>query len=181
MLHILRRIEAPYLDHLELEFEADGSDNELFRYIGTAYLRLTALRVHRYRALGEAEVPLDRITTTLSPLSNLRLLMLHLDFADLPDVDAFHRKYDYDLSIMLRHDEQVRTSQATLEHTAKVFARLLSPSLEHTYLLLPLRKQIQQWVPFRIVRSAGREAGSTVSAERLPIPSYDFNAFYGYR
>ncbi|KAI9001463.1 hypothetical protein BD414DRAFT_405664 [Trametes punicea] len=180
MLHILRRIDAPYLGHLELEFRADGSDNELFRYIGTAFPRLTVLRVHRYRALGEPEVPLDRIATTISPLINLRVLMLHLDFADLPDVDAFHRKYYYDMSIMLRHDEQVRTSQATLEHAANVFARHLSPSLEYICLLLPLRKQIQQWMPFRLVRSTGSEAGHTVSAQCLPIPTCDFDALRGY-
>ncbi|KAI9001501.1 hypothetical protein BD414DRAFT_474843 [Trametes punicea] len=180
MLHIMRKIDAPYLRHLELEFRADGDGNELFRYVATAFPRLSVLRVHRYRASGETKVPLAAIAAALSTLGNLRLIMLHLDFDDLPDVDVYQRKYYSDPQRRPQRKEQVRTSNATLLHAANLFARRLSSSLEYICLLMPLHNYIQQWVPFRVIRSTGGETGNSTSAERLPVPTHGFDALHDY-
>ncbi|KAI9001517.1 hypothetical protein BD414DRAFT_453082 [Trametes punicea] len=164
MLHILQQSKTPSLTHLELEYRADLEDGLLFSHICSSYPLLTVLRIHRYRREGEIEVPVADIAQALSGLINLRLLMIHLDFADLPDVTVLDEDSNFDEYTWPERLSQLRESYATNLCAANIFARAL-PSLEYVCILVPLRHRLQQWLPFRLV---GRnEAGDVPCAEPL--------------
>ncbi|KAJ3014663.1 hypothetical protein NUW54_g1247 [Trametes sanguinea] len=150
MLRILRKIDAPRLEILEIEFRADWSDAQLFRHIGASFPSLIFLRIHRYRAEGEEEIPLVEIGRALCPLQKLQVLMLHLDFIDLPRVDVYQREHWGDLRLTPEREQQLRDSDATLAHAANVLATLLGPSLECIYFLRPVQDYPRQWEPFLI-------------------------------
>ncbi|OSD07951.1 hypothetical protein PYCCODRAFT_1473556 [Trametes coccinea BRFM310] len=177
MLDILRRIHAPHLIFLELEFRADASDDQLFRHIGSAFPSLAGLVIHRYRAVGEDEAPLAAIATSLSALQHLKVLMLHLDFAGLPDANIFKRSSWNNASLRSRSQRQLADIDVTFRHAANVFASLLGPTLLNICFLRPLSHgSRQQWVPFRIVRSTGDGA----FAEKCPV-SGSFQLPYSHR
>lgn len=55
MLSILRRCHIPELNCLELEYRADDDDDDLWRYIASAFPQLTHLRIFRLRSVREQE------------------------------------------------------------------------------------------------------------------------------
>ncbi|OSC97901.1 hypothetical protein PYCCODRAFT_1439844, partial [Trametes coccinea BRFM310] len=152
---------------MDLEFRADPGDMELFRHIGSAFPSLEVLCVHRYRMTSEVELPLVAIARALSSLQHLEVLMLHLDFVDLPDVgkpiddddDNYHHE------VPPARAQQLADSDATLARAANVMAGLLGPSLQWLPLLRPTRDHEYQWLLFRIVRSTDAEDGDKVTAE----------------
>ncbi|KAI0667995.1 hypothetical protein C8Q78DRAFT_1147388 [Trametes maxima] len=149
MLSILRKSSMPYLTCLEVEYCADGGD-DVFRHIGSSFPYLEILRVHRYRAAREHKSPVTDIAQALAPLSRLRLLMLHLDFPDLPDVGdvAYGRRLAG--VIPPERCRQIEMSFSTIVSTADIFAKILSPALEHICFLVPLALQSRQWRTFRV-------------------------------
>ncbi|CDO74757.1 hypothetical protein BN946_scf185001.g5 [Trametes cinnabarina] len=174
MLHILRKIRAPGLTYLDLEFRADSGDEQLFRHIGSVFPALKGLMIHRYRGSGEEEPPLVNIASYLARLQHLEVLMLHLDFADLPDVDICTRFRRRKPGHRSGGQPQLSDSFATLKRAANTLAGLLGPALLYVCLLRPLRRHRQQWVPFHIVRSDGAEAGTGHAfAEECQTPLFD--------
>ncbi|OSD07952.1 hypothetical protein PYCCODRAFT_1381171 [Trametes coccinea BRFM310] len=170
MLCILRKIHAPRLTFLELEFRADSYDDQLFRHIGCAFPALTGLIVHRYRAPDEDVAPLAAIADGLSALRRLEVLMLHLDFAGLPNANLFERSSWRSRFLKPRTRKQLAEIDTTFTHAANVFAGLLGPALSYICFLRPLfYGSRHQWIPFRIVRSA--EDG--VSVEKCRINASD--------
>ncbi|OSC96964.1 hypothetical protein PYCCODRAFT_1210329 [Trametes coccinea BRFM310] len=169
MLRILRKISAPRLVFLEVEFKADWSDAQLFRHIGASFSSLVFLRIHRYRAEGEEEIPLIEIGRALCPLQKLQVLMLHLDFVDLPRVDVYEREHWGDLELTPEREQQLRDSDATLAHAANVLASLLGPSLECIYFLRPVQDYPRQWEPFLIVRSMDGDGNCVTTAEHHSV------------
>ncbi|KAI0648611.1 hypothetical protein C8Q79DRAFT_904089 [Trametes meyenii] len=152
MLSVLRKSSMPNLTCLEVEYRAGGGDDGVFRYIGHSFPHLEILRVHRYRAAREHGIPVTDMAQALAPLSRLRLLMLHLDFPDLPDVGnvAYGRRLTR--AISPERCKQIDDSFSTIVFTANVFARTLSPALEHICFLVPLVLQSRQWRTFRVTR-----------------------------
>ncbi|KAI9064722.1 hypothetical protein FKP32DRAFT_1569305 [Trametes sanguinea] len=179
MLCIIRKIHAPHLIFLDLEFRADSGDDQLFRHISSAFPALTGLVIHRYRATDEGEAPLSTIADSLSVLQRLEVLMLHLDFTGLPSVDILKRSSWNIRSIRARSEQQMSDIAATFSHAANLFASRLGPALQYICFLRPLSHGTrQQWVPFRIVRSAGDVA----SAEKCQFRVTDsFQLPYGHR
>lgn len=49
MLYMLRRIDAPRLTTLDIEYLVDDHDQLLLRHIPSSYPHLQVLRIHRYR------------------------------------------------------------------------------------------------------------------------------------
>lgn len=201
MLRILRKSDTPNLTHLELEFRADAVHDELFGHIGESYPRLFVLCMHRYRAEGSGNasvvrVPPDvacvcaakahlttqeRIATRLRGLVGLRLLMVHLDFEVLKDVEVF--SYDYIIDDGFTFDDEelnrqrLDEGQREIAAAASVFARVLAPSLEYVCLLLPLAPQSEtQWQIYRVVCD---ERGERV-AEEMAAHHADDWMLHGY-
>ncbi|CDO72154.1 hypothetical protein BN946_scf184970.g6 [Trametes cinnabarina] len=160
MLRILSKIEAPRLTVLEIEYRADSTGTQLLRHIGAAFPSLIILRIHRYRMTAQEVLPLVEIGRTLSTLQQLEVLMLHLDFADLPDVKLFKRWG----SLSPVGEKQLRDSDAALAQAANIMAQVLAPSLECIFFLRPFIGGVSQWVPFRIVRTPDDQAGDRVTA-----------------
>ncbi|KAI0636328.1 hypothetical protein C8Q77DRAFT_1103104 [Trametes polyzona] len=99
MLSILRKITAPNLASLELEYYANGEDGLLFHHIASSYRHLTLLRVHRYRSRGITDVPVEQIADALKELAELRILMMHLDFPYLtgfPELGRLRRGFRHE-------------------------------------------------------------------------------------
>ncbi|KAI9067742.1 hypothetical protein FKP32DRAFT_1600982 [Trametes sanguinea] len=169
MLSIMQRIHAPLLTSLDLEFRADSSDRRLFHHIGVALPSLILLRIHRYRMPGEDEPPLVEIARALSPLQDLEVLMLHLDFVDLPPVQAEvpERLWQGEFTYPDRR-QQYRDSNRTLAHAANVMASLLGPSLVCIHFLRPRRGDVPQWEPFHLVRSSNADGEDSVTAVHFP-------------
>ncbi|KAI9069125.1 hypothetical protein FKP32DRAFT_1587119 [Trametes sanguinea] len=180
ILHILKRSETPQLTHLELEYRADDDDAKLWRHIGSSYPLLTALRIHRYRAHGELEVPVDAIARSLSLLRQLKLLMLHLDFTDLPDVTVCDDDRRAEVHTLPERTRQLAQSEATIAHAANVFAKTLSPSLECICILRPLRHQQNQWVTFNVVQhtSDGEARAEPFETSNLRARPHGYSIVY---
>ncbi len=68
MLQILSRCPSPHLEELELEFEEDEHDLELFTLIPLAFPNLVTLTVFRYRQSGKVTVPVVSIPTQVPHL-----------------------------------------------------------------------------------------------------------------
>ncbi|KAL7279470.1 hypothetical protein ACG7TL_007313 [Trametes sanguinea] len=151
MLRILRRVDAPQLYVMDLEFRADPGDTQLFRHIGSAFPALKFLCIAIARAL--------------SSLQHLEVLMLHLDFLDLPDVGEPVVNDDHVYEVPPARAQQLADSDATLARAANVMAGLLGPSLQWLPLLRPTRDHEYQRVLFRIVRSTDAEDADKVTAE----------------
>ncbi|KAI0365537.1 hypothetical protein BV20DRAFT_1099882 [Pilatotrama ljubarskyi] len=154
MLRILRKSATPHLDHLELEFRADYNDEKLFRHIASSYPRLTVLRVHRYQEQGESVPPVARIANALHPLARLRLLMIYLEFPELPDVTLQDGRHYYNEEFLPEMKRIMDAAYATMQSAAQTFARVLAPSLEYVCFLSPMRGRLGQWIPYRVTRSA---------------------------
>ncbi|KAH9903496.1 hypothetical protein C8Q73DRAFT_634147 [Cubamyces lactineus] len=90
-LGILRRMETPLLESIELVYQADSAEDDLLRQLAT-YPRLEIVELHRYREHDPDPVPYTHVVTALSAISYLRRLYLNLDFQEMPPV----------------HDERVR-------------------------------------------------------------------------
>ncbi|KAH9846799.1 hypothetical protein C2E23DRAFT_788682 [Lenzites betulinus] len=158
MLYMLRRIDAPRLTTLDVEYLVDAHDELLLRHIPSSYPHLQVLRIHRYRQRNGS--PIYTIADCLRGLTDLRLLMIYLDFDYLPlrDEGYIHdrRAYYLDLSDdpwvdkeYLRYIERLFEA---LAQEATTLAVALPATLEHICFLIPLREERIQWYPFRIVR-----------------------------
>ncbi|KAI0761566.1 hypothetical protein BD413DRAFT_485798 [Trametes elegans] len=178
MLRILRSSEASSLTHLELEYRADDSDQDLLDHIASAFPHLIVLRIHRYRKCDTSVVPVADIAHSLSSLRELRMLMLHLDFHDLPNVDAMNIEV-WDPEIRSRNEEEVTTSWATLVAAADILARGLSPSVEHVCILWPPIDSVPKWRVFNIFRPSG-EAGEGEDVRVWQRPYTYGDSLYDY-
>ncbi|CDO74543.1 hypothetical protein BN946_scf184641.g9 [Trametes cinnabarina] len=179
MLHILKRTQKPHLTHLELEYRADADDEKLWRHIGSSYPQLTVLRVHRYRASGEADsnVPVHEITRALSALGRLRLLMICLDFATEPYATTFS---DYPtLAQLTRAQREEEIYLDMIANVANTFAAALPRSLEYISVLTPLYKPYLPWRTFRVVRDRTAEKQEIARAETYEVVE-DGELLYGY-
>ncbi|KAI9067745.1 hypothetical protein FKP32DRAFT_233975 [Trametes sanguinea] len=177
MLSIMQKIHAPRLTSLDLEFGADSKDYNLFRHIGAALPSLILLRIHRYRKPGEDAPPLVEIAHALSPLQDLEVLMLHLDFPDLPPVQVEFTT-DGRRALRRRHpgrQQQFDDSNRTFTHAANAMASLLGPSLLCIHFLRPTWGELPQWEPFHVVRSSNAEGGDCVSVVHYPAHLVDFD------
>ncbi|CDO78275.1 hypothetical protein BN946_scf184660.g2 [Trametes cinnabarina] len=163
MSHILRKINAPNLRILEIEIRADFGDVQLLRRVASSFPSLVFLRIHRYWAEGEREIPVVEIGRALSTLQQLHILMLHLDFLDLPDVDVYEMNHDP----RARRD-QLRASNATFAGAANILALSLGPSAVFICFLRPTRYYRRKWEPFRVIRSSGEE-GDSVTARDVSL------------
>ncbi|KAI9064723.1 hypothetical protein FKP32DRAFT_1648794 [Trametes sanguinea] len=197
MLSILKKVHAPHLTYLELEFRADSNDSQLFQHIGSAFPALVGMVIHRYRAEGEGTAPLVclhglllsihnvlvcsrshpiqvNIATHLSTLEHLEVLMLHLDFADLPEVDIYKASSWKDPFMRPVYQKQLADNDVTFKHAANLFASVLGPALLYVCFLRPLtHARRRQWVPFRVVRSGGDgPVAEKCHIRDLPVDSF---------
>nr|VWP01664.1 N/A [Ganoderma boninense] len=138
MLHILRRCPSRGVRHLEVEFEEDESEHELFFYIPQAFPQLQYVVIHRYRCpVGGADVtPVATLAKALAPLRDLRILLCNLDFVEAPD------PFSDDFSPFVND---------TLQDAADVLARSLSRTVEVIGFLLR-RDILAHYLYFRPVR-----------------------------
>ncbi|RDX52518.1 hypothetical protein OH76DRAFT_1400310 [Lentinus brumalis] len=83
-LSVLRRMDLPTLSSLELVYltSESGTDDDLLRYVATAFPQLSHLELHRYRANRKEEVDYEHIAEVLTAARSLRRVRLNLDFPD---------------------------------------------------------------------------------------------------
>ncbi|KAI0648630.1 hypothetical protein C8Q79DRAFT_904620 [Trametes meyenii] len=175
ILRIICRTDMPYLTCLELEYRADDDDSKLLRYIGSSFSCLAVLRVHRYRATGEKQIPVTQIAQSMKRLTQLRLLMMHLDFPELPDVTAMGGYYVQDEATWPEQARGIQRAFGTIDAAANILASNLAPSLSDICLLFPLWHQLQQWRCFRVVhREDGSRGGYAEFVDSVPIEATIF-------
>ncbi|KAI0667991.1 hypothetical protein C8Q78DRAFT_980993 [Trametes maxima] len=165
---IVGRTSMLHLTSLELEYRANDDDDKLFRYVGSAFPRLVVLRVYRYRTTREKQIPVARIAQALRRLTRLQLLMMHLDFPNLPDVALMD---DYDMPNEATWPERVGIMEKafrTIDVAANIFASNLAPSLMNICFLLPMQDRLRQWRCFRVARHEGR-GGYAQLMESFPV------------
>ncbi len=162
MLQILSRCPPSNLEELELEFEEDGHDLELFTLIPLIFPNLVKLTVLRYRKWGNPDVPVvslhhpslrscranvktsqREIGKALAPLRNLVVMYLHLDFKVAPHPYALCN----DTAV-----EEFGKLQVTLQDAVDVLAHKLSNSVDTVY-FLQRRMSKNFWVPYHITRT----------------------------
>lgn len=162
LLQILSRCPPSNLEELELEFEEDGHDLELFALIPLIFPNLVKLTVLRYRKWGNPEVPVvslhhpilhpcranvetsqREIGKALAPLRNLVVMYLHLDFKIAPHPYALGN----DTAV-----EEFGKLAATLQNAVDVLAHELSHSVDTVY-FLQRRMSKNFWVPYHITRT----------------------------
>ncbi|KAI0711844.1 hypothetical protein C8T65DRAFT_647477 [Cerioporus squamosus] len=146
LLRILENCGPTPLQNLEIEYSADHRDTSLLSHIAVAFPALISLKIYRYRANGDATVPVEAIAQELSALKSLRTLRLHLDFADTPE-RTMPSRWSGDL--WYNRTELTEFLRGRLTDTARVFARLLAQSLESIWLLRPADGQ-SSWKGFRV-------------------------------
>ncbi|KAI0630108.1 hypothetical protein C8Q77DRAFT_241141 [Trametes polyzona] len=144
MIEILSRCRVHDLEALDVEFEEDGRDVELFRLIASQFPNLTTLTVFRYRAPRHPDAHMLEIGRALSPLLHLRTLRLHLDFKSAPHPYPKFNAYNAD---------DVKRHSALLRDTALTLARELGGTATETIYLLERRAaSLTVWWPFHVVR-----------------------------
>ncbi|KAJ8487963.1 hypothetical protein ONZ51_g3867 [Trametes cubensis] len=139
-LGILRRMETPLLESIELVHQADSAEDELLHHLAT-YPRLEIVELHRYREHDPDPVPHIHVMTALTAIPRLRRLYLNLDFQEMPPV----------------HNERVRdntwNARAWVDFRnahAQEFLRILQvcPAFEYLALLDP-EDVCAIWVEYR--------------------------------
>ncbi|KZT67998.1 hypothetical protein DAEQUDRAFT_370915 [Daedalea quercina L-15889] len=80
MLEIFAKINAPYLDYLQLEYRADAAEDDLLKCLVQKFPRLTFLVIHRFQSVRASNVTVDDIALRLSEFRHLITLRAHLDF-----------------------------------------------------------------------------------------------------
>ncbi|KAI0372404.1 hypothetical protein BV20DRAFT_69502 [Pilatotrama ljubarskyi] len=81
-LRILRRMDSPLLESLEVVYEADGTDGDLLRHICTAYPRLARLELHRYRLDQYEDVAYITVAEHLGSIRTPQSARLNLDYPE---------------------------------------------------------------------------------------------------
>ncbi|KAH9835698.1 uncharacterized protein C8Q71DRAFT_836425 [Rhodofomes roseus] len=124
LLSVLRQCKSLNLDHLEIEYIADETDDALLQYIATTFPRLTSLKMHRHRSESEeSDISVAHIAHELAPLSHLRRLKMSLDFESTPrPVRAYNQ-------VLHPSAHFINTSMDTIRNAAATIARVLGPSL----------------------------------------------------
>lgn len=164
MLQILSQCPQSDLEELELEFEEDGRDLELFSLIPRVFPNLVKLTILRYRKWGnpevpvvslrcsslhpcraDAEIPKREIGKALAPLSHLLAIYLHLDFKVAPHPYAAYN----DTAV-----EEFGKLRVAAQNAADILAPELSSSVNTIY-LLHRRLSRNFWVPFGVTRTSG--------------------------
>ncbi|PIL36449.1 hypothetical protein GSI_00138 [Ganoderma sinense ZZ0214-1] len=159
ILRILQRCGTPDLRTLELEYEVDepGVDAELLQYVAASFPRLRTLELHRYRN-GDPVVPTAEIARYLSPLAELAMLKLHLDFPGTPPPafsPADQRRFC--------NSKALAAYDVTLRSTAATFASALtytSPSLREIWVLRYVAYRGPMWADFSVIRADGGAPGA---------------------
>ncbi|KAI0768244.1 hypothetical protein BD413DRAFT_133032 [Trametes elegans] len=156
VLRILRACDLPVLEHLELEYVENDADDDLLRFLGSAFApTMTSLTIRRYRRKPSTHVPLDGICEALGALPRLHTLSLHLDFHDTPKV--YYRPLrvggyeEYRLEDICAFEEK-------LLGVANMLARALGPALEMVKLAMPWVGGGAAWLEYDIFREAGGAA-----------------------
>ncbi|TFY68310.1 hypothetical protein EVJ58_g1093 [Rhodofomes roseus] len=132
ILSILRRCNMLDLDHLEIEYRADGEEDALLRQIAAMFPRLTSLKFHRYRSAqerqGKVDVSVEHIAEMLAPLSHLYRLKIYLEFAGTPRLQT--SMMGRQMSEVWTYDEgAICAFEGTVRAAVGVLARVLSSSL----------------------------------------------------
>ncbi len=178
-LRILSRMSMPRLEHLELVYEGDDSEEELLIHITSAYPHLASLELHQYgcRPHGPATLRFvsiasyvtsciltytqDRISEIIRSLKTLLTLHLHLDY-DHQDTKPGEPRDDDD-----GEDDPPRTrripARELVRYGHEILTILERPHgcyvLEELYLLYLNRDDFRHhWVRFLPSRYPGTEA-----------------------
>ncbi|KAI0712173.1 hypothetical protein C8Q76DRAFT_693852 [Earliella scabrosa] len=162
MLSILRRCgqtRGPFwtVENVDLEFEEDGRDLELFRCIPSLFPNVKYLTIHRYRRPGVDDTDFIPIAQALAQLTSLRVLRFHLDLKEAPDpITTFAPMGNEDILWPF-----LEASEAVVD----TFARTLAPP---TQCLCVLCRTVisNEWFPYRIVRSDS-DGSTVVRTERV--------------
>ncbi|KAH9896075.1 hypothetical protein C8Q73DRAFT_690757 [Cubamyces lactineus] len=154
VLSILRQCRSERLWELELEYEEDERDKELLASISAYFPALAVLTLYRYRRRDHSiDASAIEMAQALAPLKRLRILRLHLDFANAP-----HPLMCYMTNV------QPGTWAAydnTLTSTAGTFVAHVE-SLQLVCMLFRERRT-NKWRPYKVVR--GQPHGSSVQLD----------------
>ncbi|TFK93795.1 hypothetical protein K466DRAFT_510954 [Polyporus arcularius HHB13444] len=162
LLRILQACPSSPLQGLEIEYRADDGDVSLLSHIVVAFPALTFLKVYRYREHADVTVPVEAIAQVLSALRLLRTLRLHLDFADTPERTMLSRRTR---DLWYDQEELTEFRRGRLTNTARVFARLLAPSVGSIWMLHPADGR-SEWAGFQVAPAG---TAGTPDAEVKPI------------
>ncbi|KAM5544862.1 hypothetical protein V8D89_001760 [Ganoderma adspersum] len=146
LVQVLQKCEFSLLPTLELEYRVDAHESELLRTLAVNFRHLTTLEVHRYRSPGTYDVAVTDFAEALAPLTSLRLLKLHLDFAYMPGPKPG--------SMMARLPPDVGspTFDDTLASAAEQLSRTLAPSLEEIWMFKYEYEPL--WAVFVVTRAS---------------------------
>lgn len=163
MLSIVRSCQSSPLtglQHLDIEYEEDERCADLLRGIPSAFPNVTFLTIHRYRRRGVEGMPVVsgdivcpmrsltcfqiEIAKSLSSLTSLRVLRIHLDLKEAPHPFAYYKKDGRTMYLDFL---------AAIRSAAHTFSQTLPPSVQWVC-ILDRRGCENIWYPYRIVRDA---------------------------
>ncbi|KAI0636331.1 hypothetical protein C8Q77DRAFT_1103138, partial [Trametes polyzona] len=180
MLSILRKITAPNLANLELEYYANAEDGLLFHHIASSYRHLTLLRVHRYRSRGNTDVPVEQIADALKELAEPRNLMMHLDFPFLtgfPELGRIRRGYHPEDPEAREYHRRFQELREAFDTVATTFARALPPTLEFICLLAPHTNSARVWHAYQVARETSGADEQTYGQLRVSRYTSKYDGF----
>ncbi|KAI0643908.1 hypothetical protein C8Q79DRAFT_1074226 [Trametes meyenii] len=158
MLSILQSGDFPLLAKLKIEYQEDFAEAQLLRHIGTAFPKLTTLKIFRNREHERGELPLDMIVESLSPLSRLRTIRFHPDLTDAPATGSLAGSNPgYTVFNLFR--------TTRLRPIAEAFASRWH-SIESIKLLCPSISR-HTWTNYRVVRHC--DEGQSTHIEGIPV------------
>ncbi|EIM84779.1 uncharacterized protein STEHIDRAFT_169678 [Stereum hirsutum FP-91666 SS1] len=141
---ILRRCRCSALESLEVVYKEDNSDGDVLLHMAHVFPALRTLKIFRYRWSSHDLVDIKAIRRSLSHLTELRTLFIHIDMdgASMPaqweERKARIRGMEY---------------RASLGDLAQALVEGLAPSLEQIYMLerWPMGGT-SNWKPWEVIR-----------------------------
>ncbi|KAI0648647.1 hypothetical protein C8Q79DRAFT_461260 [Trametes meyenii] len=155
LLDILRRCRLPHLRQLVIEFIADESEMELYKYISYAFPSIEQLSINIYRVrCNPCDIPVTQIATKLSSMRCLRSLQMHLGYQPA-----------HELANFLADDGDIETSlTGIIENAAYALLNAFAPPLDTVTLLHPSYKS-PRWRSYSTI--SGRHSGPMCGENEL--------------
>ncbi|KAI0712179.1 hypothetical protein C8Q76DRAFT_622062 [Earliella scabrosa] len=170
-LSILRRCQTSgplwTVEDVDLEFEEDDRDLELFRCIPSVFPNVKYLTIHRYRRPGVDDTDFISIAQALAQLTSLRTLRMHLDLKEAPNPRTTY--------VVLGDEDILRPFVKASTAMANNFASTLAPSAAWICVLIQSATR-NTWIPYRIVRPGD---GSVARAQRVHESQIDTTELNG--
>ncbi|KAI0648279.1 hypothetical protein C8Q79DRAFT_565153 [Trametes meyenii] len=182
---VLGRCDASRLQSLKIEYYSDHAEDSLLAHIVIAFPGLEFLRLVRYADASGNRDELGhsiatRISRSLSPLTRLRTLQVHLDVSIPPKHPSAYRRYSIPVPTGVT-PLYLQKYTDELNALADIMALMLAPSVEWIWMLYPDDTTVASWAAFRIVRGRMRsnadESEKSRHAEEVKT-EYVISEFY---